>query len=106
MEPTVFSDVQDNMKIAQEEIFGPVMSIIRFKDLDEVIDRANKTVYGLAAGVWTRDIGKALAIANNVRCRNGMGELLQRAGYGRAVRRIQAIGHWAGARRVRPAAIH
>ena len=67
VEPTVFSDVQDNMTIAQEEIFGPVMSIIRFKNLDEVIDRANKTVYGLAAGVWTRDIGKALAIANNVR---------------------------------------
>ncbi len=54
VEPTVFSDVQDNMKIAQEEIFGPVMSIIRFKGLDEVIDRANKTVYGLAAGVWTQ----------------------------------------------------
>jgi len=67
VEPTVFSDVQDNMKIAQEEIFGPVMSIIRFKSLDEVIDRANKTVYGLAAGVWTRDVSKALAIANNVR---------------------------------------
>ena len=67
VEPTVFSDVQDNMKIAREEIFGPVMSIIRFKSLDEVIDRANKTVYGLAAGVWTKDVTKALAIANNVR---------------------------------------
>jgi aldehyde dehydrogenase (NAD+) len=67
VEPTVFSDVQDDMKIAREEIFGPVMSIIKFKNLDEVIDRANRTVYGLAAGVWTRDIGKALAIANSVR---------------------------------------
>jgi aldehyde dehydrogenase (NAD+) len=67
VEPTIFSDVQDNMKIAREEIFGPVMSIIRFKNLDEVIDRANKTVYGLAAGVWTKDVSKALAIANNVR---------------------------------------
>jgi len=67
VEPTVFSDVQDDMKIAREEIFGPVMSIIKFKSIDEVIDRANRTVYGLAAGVWTRDIGKALAIANNVR---------------------------------------
>jgi aldehyde dehydrogenase (NAD+) len=67
VEPTVFSDVQDSMKIAREEIFGPVMSIIRFKNLDEVIDRANKTVYGLAAGVWTKDVSKALAIANNVR---------------------------------------
>jgi aldehyde dehydrogenase (NAD+) len=67
VEPTVFADVRDNMKIAEEEIFGPVMSIIRFRDIDEVSERANKTMYGLAAGVWTRDIGKALAIANNVR---------------------------------------
>ena len=65
--PTIFGDVQDNMKIAEEEIFGPVLSIIKFKDLDEVIDRANRTMYGLAAAVWTRDIAKAHAIANNVR---------------------------------------
>ncbi|HXN49400.1 MAG TPA: aldehyde dehydrogenase family protein, partial [Bryobacteraceae bacterium] len=63
IEPTVFSDVQDNMKIAEEEIFGPVQSIIKFKDLDDVVERANRTMYGLAAGVWTRDIGKAHAIA-------------------------------------------
>jgi aldehyde dehydrogenase (NAD+) len=55
------------MKIAREEIFGPVMSVIPFRDLDEVIERANRTIYGLAAGVWTRDIKKAHAIANNVR---------------------------------------
>ncbi|MGA2579558.1 MAG: aldehyde dehydrogenase family protein [Bryobacteraceae bacterium] len=67
VEPTVFADVQDHMKIAEEEIFGPVMSIIRFKDMSEVIDRANRTMYGLAAAVWTRDIGKAHAIANGVR---------------------------------------
>jgi aldehyde dehydrogenase (NAD+) len=67
IEPTVFADVQDAMKIAREEIFGPVMSIIRFRELDEVVDRANNTPYGLAAAVWTRDISKAHAIANNVR---------------------------------------
>jgi aldehyde dehydrogenase (NAD+) len=67
IEPTVFADVRDNMKIAEEEIFGPVMTIIKFKDLDEVVERANRTMYGLAAGVWTRDITKALAIANSVR---------------------------------------
>jgi aldehyde dehydrogenase (NAD+) len=67
IQPTVFSDVQDEMKIAQEEIFGPVMSIIAFKDMDEVISRANRTTYGLAAGVWTRDIKKAHAVANSVR---------------------------------------
>jgi aldehyde dehydrogenase (NAD+) len=67
IQPTVFGDVQEDMKIAQEEIFGPVLSIIKFKDLDDVVERANKTMYGLAAAVWTRDIGKAHAIANNVR---------------------------------------
>jgi aldehyde dehydrogenase (NAD+) len=67
VEPTVFADVQDHMKIAEEEIFGPVMSIIKFKDMSEVIERANRTMYGLAAAVWTRDIGKAHAIANSVR---------------------------------------
>ncbi|AFY47203.1 NAD-dependent aldehyde dehydrogenase [Nostoc sp. PCC 7524] len=65
--PTVFADVRDDMQIAQEEIFGPVMSIIKFQDIEEVIQRANNTIYGLAAAVWTQDITKAHAIANNVR---------------------------------------
>ncbi|MFL6414806.1 MAG: aldehyde dehydrogenase family protein [Bryobacteraceae bacterium] len=67
IEPTVFANVKDEMKIAREEIFGPVMSIMKFSDLDEVVARANKTSYGLAAAVWTRDIGKALAVSNNVK---------------------------------------
>ena len=67
IQPTVFADVRDEMKIAREEIFGPVMSVIPFKDMDEVIARANRTTYGLAAGVWTRDIKKAHAVANGVR---------------------------------------
>jgi aldehyde dehydrogenase (NAD+) len=67
VEPTVFADVRDDMKIAREEIFGPVMSVIPFRDLDDVVDRANHSIYGLAAGVWTRDIRKAHAVANSVR---------------------------------------
>ena len=67
IQPTVFADVQDDMQIAREEIFGPVMSVISFKSLDEVISRANRTKYGLAAAVWTRDMKKALAVANGVR---------------------------------------
>jgi len=66
VEPTVFSDVQDDMRIAQEEIFGPVQSIFRFKTIEEVIERANKTSYGLAAAVMTTDIEKAITIANSV----------------------------------------
>jgi len=65
--PAVFADVQDDMTIAREEIFGPVMSVIAFKDVDEAIARANNTDYGLAAGVWTSDIKKAHAVANGVR---------------------------------------
>jgi aldehyde dehydrogenase (NAD+) len=67
IQPTVFADVEDDMRIAQEEIFGPVMSIIPFKNVEEVVGRANRTTYGLAAAVWTRDIQKAHAIANSVR---------------------------------------
>lgn len=67
IEPTVFADVKDDMKIAREEIFGPVMSVMPFKDMDDVVARANKTVYGLAAAVWTRDIEKAHGIAARVR---------------------------------------
>eukprot|EP00058_Branchiostoma_floridae_P023829 XP_002609319.1 hypothetical protein BRAFLDRAFT_86762 [Branchiostoma floridae] len=66
IQPTVFSDVQDDMTIAKEEIFGPVMSIFKFKDMSEVIDRANNTTYGLSAFVFTKDIDKALTIANSV----------------------------------------
>jgi len=67
IQPTVFADVQDDMKIAKEEIFGPVMSVIPFRSVDEVVERANRTDYGLAAAVWTRDIKKAHSIADSVR---------------------------------------
>jgi len=62
VKPTVFSGVEDDMRIAKEEIFGPVQSIIKFKTIDEVIERANNTTYGLAAGVYTSDINKAMLL--------------------------------------------
>jgi aldehyde dehydrogenase (NAD+) len=67
VEPTVFTGVTDEMKIAKDEIFGPVMNILRFKDVDEVIKRGNQTYYGLAAAVWTRDISKAHRLSNGLR---------------------------------------
>ena len=63
VQPTVFADVRDEMIIAREEIFGPVMSILKFKDVDEVVRRGNATQFGLAAAVWTRDVTKAHAVA-------------------------------------------
>jgi len=67
VEPTVFANVRDEMKIAQEEIFGPVMSVIKFEGLQDLVEKANNTIYGLAAGVITNDIDKALYVANNIR---------------------------------------
>lgn len=63
IKPTVFSEVKDDMRIAKEEIFGPVQSIIKFKDMDDVIERANNTTYGLAAGVLTKDINRAMMMS-------------------------------------------
>jgi aldehyde dehydrogenase (NAD+) len=65
--PTVFADVKDEMRIAQEEIFGPVISAIPFTDIEEVTERANKTPFGLGSGVWTRDVGKAHQLARSIR---------------------------------------
>ncbi len=66
LQPTVFADVKPEMTIAREEIFGPVLATIDFADLDEAIATANDTPYGLAAGVWTRDIKKAHYVARRL----------------------------------------
>ncbi len=67
IEPTVFADVKDDMTIAKEEIFGPVMSILKFKTIDEVIQRANNSNYGLGAGVVTRSSENAIKLSNGIR---------------------------------------
>ncbi|PPQ30481.1 aldehyde dehydrogenase [Rhodopila globiformis] len=63
VEPTVFVDVQPGMRIAREEVFGPVLSILGFEDEDEAVRLANDTIYGLAAGVWTSNIGRAVRMS-------------------------------------------
>src|SRR5713101_1566592 len=66
VEPTIFTDVRNDMRIAQEEIFGPVISVIRYSDVDEAVRIANDTQYGLSAGVWRSDTARALEVANQL----------------------------------------
>lgn len=66
VEPTVFTDVRNDMRIAQEEVFGPVLAVIPFEDEEEAVATANDVDFGLAAGVWTRDIGRAIRMSERL----------------------------------------
>ncbi|MCW5557980.1 MAG: aldehyde dehydrogenase family protein [Verrucomicrobiae bacterium] len=66
VEPTIFADTRDHMKIMQEEIFGPVLSVTSFEDINEVLNSVNATPYGLAAGIWSGDLAKARQVADHV----------------------------------------
>lgn len=67
IEPTIFTNVRNDMRIAQEEIFGPVLAVIRYRDVGEAIRLANETIYGLAAAIWSRDLQAAIEVARRVR---------------------------------------
>jgi betaine-aldehyde dehydrogenase len=66
-EPTIFDDVEQEMQICQKEIFGPVLSVLTFNDVDEMIDKANGVIYGLASSIWTKDLTKAMSISKRLR---------------------------------------
>lgn len=67
LSPTVFDDVDNKMRIAQEEIFGPVLAVMPFKDIQDVAEQANDTIYGLAAGIWTSNVSTAHRLAKAIR---------------------------------------
>ena len=77
MQPTILADVNNKMRVAQEEIFGPVAAFIKFKTEEEVIAMANDSEYGLGGAVWTKDINRALRVASGDRDRPHVGEQLQ-----------------------------
>ena len=88
VQPTVLTGVRNDMRVAREEIFGPVVSVIPFKDESDAVLQGNDTLYGLAAGVWTRDVGKAHRVARAIRagtlwvnCYNVFGEGAPFGGY-------------------------
>lgn len=66
IEPTVFADVRDDMRIAREEIFGPVQSIMKFSSMEELVERCNDTDYGLSTGILSKDINTALTFAQAI----------------------------------------
>ena len=67
VQPTLFADVDPSANIFQEEIFGPVLSAVSFKDFDDLVDKANNSIYGLASAVWTKDVSKALTFARKIK---------------------------------------
>jgi acyl-CoA reductase-like NAD-dependent aldehyde dehydrogenase len=67
LSPTIFTNVRNDMRIAQEEIFGPVLAVIKYDSLEDAIKQANDTIYGLAAGVWSASLERAIGVANKLR---------------------------------------
>ena len=67
VEPTIFVNVSNDMRIAQEEIFGPVLSVINYKNVDQAISMANDSIYGLSAGVWSANTNRAKNVASRLR---------------------------------------
>ena len=90
VEPTIFVDVTTSMRIAQEEVFGPVLSVIKFKDEEDAIRIANDIRFGLASGVWTQSLHRAMFMSERLQGRHRVGEQLPLDEFHDAVRRLQA----------------
>ena len=105
-EPTIFTEVDNSMTIAQEEIFGPVLSVLKFSDDDEAIRIANDSIYGLASGVWSTDPDRCLETAKRLKAGHRVDQRLPPDQLRRALRRLQAVGHRAGDGGLRPQRVH
>ncbi len=88
VEPTIFDNVNDDMTIAKDEIFGPVVSVLPFKSLDEVIARANNTYYGLAAGDLDQKHRQGACLCQGSESRHGLGQLLSCRRHDDSLRRL------------------
>jgi len=98
VEPTVFSDVDNKMKIAQEEIFGPVLVVIPYDGDDDAVEIANDSNYGLCGSVWTGDNDRGLGVARQVAYRHLHAERARAHRLLHAVRRLQGVGRRARVR--------
>ena len=99
--PTVFTQVSQSMRIAREEIFGPVLSVLTFRTPDEAVAKANNTPYGLSAGVWTEKGSRILGMADVAAGRRGLGEHVQPLRPDGRLRRLQGVRVRPGGRTVR-----
>ena len=106
IEPTVFVDVKENMKIAREEIFGPVMSIMKFKNMDDVIERGEQNHLRPGRGGLDQRHVEGPAHVERPSRRHGLGELLRRLRRGGPIRRLQDVRHRPRNGRIRPATVH